>query len=511
MEFSQQDLKQIKKQGLTLEEVNQQLEDFNNGFPYMWIVKPATVGDGIRQYDDKQTAEFVKLYEDNKDKFTITKFVPASGAATRMMKDFYTFLSEYTDEESTPIDSFPKVKEAIDNIEKFAFHDLLVNCMDKAGISIENCLKQKDYKTIIEFIVTDKGLNYGKYPKAWITFHANEDKSRLMTAFEQHLQEAAQYATSNDVANLHFTVTEEHLEGFEKLKEELVPIYEQKYKIKYNITFSFQQHSTDTIAVNEDNTPFHDANGNLVFRPSGHGALIKNLGKLDSDIIFIKNIDNISSCYQKQTVYYKELLAGVLIQTKQKVNNLMSKLKQTGLTKQELVSAARTINKHLNIVDMQDHTQFPTLAAYKRYLRELIERPIRVCGMVRNTGEPGGGPYFVKRGDEESLQIVEMAQICMDSWKTKKIVSRSTHFNPVDLVVSTKDFIGNKFSLKSFIDYQTGFISEKSYEGNTIKAMERPGLWNGAMAKWITIFVEVPLETFSPVKTLNDLLKNEHQ
>ena len=239
--------------------------------------------------------------------------------------------------------------------------------------------------------------------------------------------------------------------------------------------------------------------------------MITNLDKIDSDIIFIKNIDNISSCYANDTAYNKKLLAGVLIQTKQKITSLMTKLKQRGLTKQDLVNIARNITKHLNITDIQDHTKFPTLTAYKQYLRELINKPVRVCGMVRNTGEPGGGPYFVIRDGETSLQIVETAQMCNSDEKIKKIIASSTHFNPVDLVVSTKDWQQNKFKLSRFIDYQAGFITEKSFEGHPIKAMERPGLWNGAMAKWITIFVEVPLETFSPVKTLNDLLKKEHQ
>ncbi len=511
MDFSTQDLKQIKKHGLKIEDINQQLEDFSNGIPTMWLVRAATINDGIRLYDTKQTTELVKLYDDNKENYSITKFVPASGAATRMMKDFYTFLEQYKDEETTPIENFEQVKQAIDNLNKFAFYDLLSKGMKKEKLSIKDCLKNKDYKTIVEFIVTPRGLNYGKYPKAWITFHKDAEDKHLMTAFEQHLKEAGEYACSKGNANIHFTITKEHLEGFEELKKQLVPIYEKKYNLRYNITFSFQEHSTDTIAVNPDNTPFYDSKGELVFRPSGHGALIGNLEKIDSDIIFIKNIDNISSCYTRETIYNKELLGGVLIFTKQKVNTLMTKLKQTKLTKQDLVSIARTMTKHLGITEIMNHTEFPTLTAYKHYLREILSRPIRVCGMVKNTGEPGGGPYYVKRGDEISLQIVETAQMCLNSYKTKNIIKQSTHFNPVDLVVSTKDWQGNRFVLKKFIDNQAGFITEKTHEGKPIKAMERPGLWNGAMAKWITIFVEVPLETFSPVKTLNDLLKEEHQ
>lgn len=511
MNFSDADLIQIKKHGLTLEEVNQQLEYFIKGFPYVSLLKEATIGNGIRQYNEKQAENLIKLYKDSKDEYSITKFVPASGAATRMMKDFYSFLSEYIDEDSTPIINFSSVKHAIDNINNFAFYDLLVKCMTEQGYSLKDCLNRKDYKTIIEFILTEKGLNYGKYPKAWIVFHKSADDSRLLTAFEQHLQEAAQYSTSNGIANIHFTIAEEHLNGFENLKTKLLPIYEQRYKIKYNITFSFQQHSTDTIAVDEENQPIHNSNGELVFRPAGHGALINNLNKIDADIIFIKNIDNISSCHIKETIRNKELLAGVLIQTKQKINVLMTKLKQPKLTKQELVSIAHTINKYLNLPNIKDHTTFPTLTLFKHYLRELIDKPIRVCGMVRNTGEPGGGPFYVISNNETSLQIVETSQMCLTDEKTKIILNSSTHFNPVDLVISTKNWQNKSFNLDKFVDYQTGFITKKSFEGKTIKAMEKPGLWNGTMAKWITIFVEVPLFTFSPVKTLNDLLKKEHQ
>ena len=255
MEFSSEDLKQIKRQGLTMEEISRQLEDFTHGFPFMSVVKPATVGDGIKKYDAEQTADLVKFYDDNKDGYSITKFVPASGAATRMMKDFYSFLSEYNDEKSTPVSEFKTIKQAIDNIDKFAFYDLLVNVMNDKGIALDDCLKKKNYKTIIEFIVTDKGLNYGKSPKAWITFHKDSQDKHLMTAFEQHLKEAAEYASSNKNADIHFTVTEEHLPGFEKLKKELLPVYENKYGLKYNITLSFQEHSTDTIAVDTENNP----------------------------------------------------------------------------------------------------------------------------------------------------------------------------------------------------------------------------------------------------------------
>lgn len=510
MEFTKEELKQIKHHSLKESDVLQQLADFQDGFLSSDLVDSARVDNGaIKAYTDKQIEDYIALYDNEKDKYRITKFVPSSGAATRMMKDFYAFLSDYKDELSTPLDSFGSIKNAIQNIRKFAFFPLLKDKMLADGLDIAKCLKNKEYKTIVEYILTDKGLNYGKYPKAWILFHTHNNKP--ITAFEQHLQEAADYAQSNNEANLVFTITEEHLDGFTKLKDELQPIYEQENKLQYNIDFVFQKHSTDTVAVTLDNQLLKDSNNNIVFRPSGHGALIENLNHIDADIIFIKNIDNISSIYVAETIKYKKLLAGVLISVKKKIDNLIIKLKRADLSKQELVSIGKTISTLLHRKDLLTHMDFPTEAAYRRYLREKLNCPIRVCGMVKNTGEPGGGPFFVRKNNEISLQIVEKTQINLNNKEQKAIFESSTHFNPVDLVCSIKDYNGKKFNLMSYIDKQAGFISEKSYEGKQIKAMEKPGLWNGAMAKWITIFVEVPLQTFTPVKTLTDLLKPVHQ
>lgn len=525
MEFSQKDLQQIQKHNLTAEEVNRQLEDFQKGFPFISLYKPATIGDGIRKYSDDQQRELIDLYESSKDNYRITKFVPSSGAATRMMKDYYSFLSLYKDEKTTPLDNFPTIKQAIENIYEFAFVDNLQKALKKDNLSLENCLQTKDYRTIIEYIVSEKGLSYGKYPKAWIVFHKDKEDNHLTTSFEEHLKEAMRYATSHNEASLHFTITKDHLSGFEKLQKELVPKYEKQYGVKINITFSFQQQSTDTIAVDMENKPIYNQEGSLVFRPAGHGALINNLQTIDSDIVFIKNIDNVSSLYSDTTAKYKKLLAGVLIQTKNKVNSLITKLQQESTTEQELLSIAQTIRTNLCMPTIKDPTLFPTLTEGRNYLLEILNRPIRVCGMVKNTGEPGGGPYFVynsatdmkdsekgtNNNQDISLQIVEKAQMNVLDNEVKELVGHSTHFNPVDLVVNFKDSNGKSFLLSDYIDSKTGFITEKSFEGKQIKAMERPGLWNGAMAKWITIFVEVPLETFTPVKTLNDLLRKEHK
>lgn len=509
MTFSQKDLAQIKVQGLTETEVLTQIENFRTGFAPMNLKAAAKIDDGIKNFTEDETEQFISLYDKEKDNYSITKFVPASGAATRMMKDLYNFVEQYKDEGSTPLSDFPKAEQVIKNIKNFAFYNELNTKMQKDNLSIAECIEKKAYKTIIEYILLEKGLNYGKSPKAWILFHSYEDS--FITPFEEHLIEAAKYCSKNGEANIEFTILKEHSNGFKALKDAVVPLYEKKFGIKYNITFSFQQHSTDTIAVDLDNEPIHDKEGCLVFRPAGHGALITNINKLDSDIVFIKNIDNVSATNREDTIKYKKLLAGVLINAKKKVANLQNKLSKPRLTKQELVSIATMIKKQVMVADVKNFMAFPTLAEYRKYLINLLDRPIRVCGMVKNEGEPGGGPFFVESNEGISLQIVEKAQVNLLNKEQEKIFQEATHFNPVDIVMSAKSSSGKKYQLSKFVDYATGFISEKSFEGQTIKAQELPGLWNGSMAKWLTIFVQVPLTTFTPVKTINDLLKDSHQ
>lgn len=510
MIFSKEDVEQIKAQGLTIKEAEEQVENFVNGFKPMQLKKAATIGDGINSFSKQEIKYFISLYRNERDKIKVMKFVPASGAATRMMKDLYSFVSDYKDEKATPFHTFPLVQKLIENIKDFAFYPALQEAMEKDNLSVEQCLKTKDYKAIVEYILLEKGLNYGKYPKAWIIFHKNKDNS-VVTPFEEHLMEAAKYCNSNGEAKIEFSILKEHLDGFKKLKKELVPLYEKQYKVKYDISFSFQQHSTDTIAVDMSNQPFHTAEGKLLFRPAGHGALIENLNKLHSDIIFIKNIDNVSSKYRKETYEYKEFLAGVLLRAKQKIYSLQKKLEKKECSKQELVSIYNIIRRQAFISEVKNYTEFNTLLQYKRYLKNFLDRPLRVCGMVKNEGEPGGGPFFVEKDGEVSLQIVEKAQVDLNSLEQSKIFMQATHFNPVDLVISTTKADGKKYRLQNFVDKQAGFISEKSFAGQTIKAQERPGLWNGAMSDWLTIFVEVPLSTFNPVKTIVDLLKESHR
>ncbi|MCH3924629.1 MAG: DUF4301 family protein [Bacteroidales bacterium] len=509
MLFSNEDLEQIKNHKLSVEQVDGQINNFINGFDSIVLYKAATIGDGIKQYNEDDIARLESFYLEKKDDYKIVKFVPSSGAATRMFKDLYSFLSNYVDEKTTPLSSFSYVKTTIDNIKQFAFYNKLEEKAKQNNTSIDSLILAKDYKTIIEYILTEKGLNYGKAPKAWILFHKYNDK--YLTPFEEHLEEGGIYCNSNNKVEIVFSISKNHSKGFNNLKNEFLPYYEKKYKTKYDVYFSFQSSSTDTIAVDKGNNPIHDTDNNLLFRPSGHGALIDNLNKIDADIIFIKNIDNVTSKNKDITYKYKKVLFACLIESKQKINSLINRLEKKDMSKQELMSVLSMIKNQIGINNIKNFTEFKTLKQYQKYLFAFLNRPIRVCGMVKNNGDVGGGPYWIKKDGEISLQIVEGAQVNKNNQKQKDIFLSATHFNPVDLVISTKDYKGKKFNLLKYVDNSQGFISEKTFEGQTIKVQERPGLWNGGMKNWLSIFVEVPLQTFNPVKTVNDLLKEEHQ
>lgn len=481
--FSDQDIKQITSYGLSVSEAESQIKTFQHGFDFADLVSAATVGNGILETSAKQRQTLIEFFDESAKSHKIIKFVPASGAATRMFKDFFDFLSTGLRNKS--------IDDAISNIQKFAFYDELKKHFGQNPTD----------KEIINYIVSENGLNYGALPKALITFHKYISETR--TALEEHLVEGAQYASSNGISKIHFTISPEHRAGFEKLLSLVLPKYESRFGIKYEIEMSEQKPSTDTIAVNPDNTLFREPDGKLLFRPAGHGALIENLNDLDADIIFIKNIDNVTTDNLRlDTTEYKKTIAGLMLDLQKKsflyldaIDNGNANLDQIDefLKNELMLKIPETIDKN-NLLD---------------FYKKILNRPIRVCGMVKNQGEPGGGPFWVKNKDNEvSLQIIESSQIA-DS--DKKIMADATHFNPVDLVCGTKDYKGKKFNLVEYIDPDTGFISEKSKDGKPLRAMERPGLWNGAMAKWNTIFVEVPISTFSPVKVINDLLRTQHQ
>ena len=478
MNFSDKDLKQIHEHGLTVDAVNQQLDDFKNGFPYIDIVKPVTHDDGVFPADNMVYDYMVNSYSDYAKTHKIVKFVPASGAATRMFKDLMAGNLNQT------------VLQVLKNIQQFAFWDDLQNTLQKNATN----------KDKINAIVS----RYGNIPKGLIPFHQYGTYGNYAaTPIEEHLKEGFQYAKSGNTVNIHFTISPEHKKLFDDLLHHIVSIYELKYCVKYNITMSEQKKSTDTIAVNMDNSPFRTPDGSLLFRPAGHGALIENLNTLDADLIFIKNIDNVQpDDLRKDTIRYKKVLAGILISTQQQIFNL---IRQIDSDKSNVEILTKILH---DFVNNKLGTKLQNKLSLSEY-RKILNRPIRVCGIVKNTGAPGGGPFWVRDANGNvSLQIVESSQIAPTS---KDIMNKSEYFNPVDLVCSTRDFSGKKFDLTQYVDKNTGFISQKSKDGKDLRAMEKPGLWNGAMANWNTIFVAVPASTFTPVKIVTDLLSPMHR
>lgn len=494
IEFTSADREQMRIHGFSTETVQRQFSKFITGFPFSNIQRAATVGDGIIRLSEIEKKNLLDKYEQLTDNKTIYKFVPASGAASRMFKD----LVKYQTAEDT--NSRQKAIEFIHSLTDYAFYENLVTAMQQLGFSLSDEIEKDNYKLILDVLLYDKGLNYTFLPKALLTFHRYADS--LRTAFEEHLTEAALYAKSSDgICHIHFTISEQHEPFFHKLLLKVKDYYEQRYQVKYDISFSQQLRSTDTLAATTDNQPFRDANGQLVFRPGGHGALIDNLANIDADLVFIKNIDNV--CYENQiedTVSYKKTLAALLLSLQKKLFNYVELL----TTNETLSTDKLTEIQHFAENELRisfAHPQETQVA-----LLNHLNRPIRVCGMVKNEGAPGGGPFLVKdETGETSWQIVETAQIDIENKTQQSVLQQSTHFNPVDLVCSFRQFNGNSFQLKEFVDENTGFISSKSFEGQTLRAMELPGLWNGAMAQWITIFVEVPLSTFHPIKTVFDL------
>ena len=503
--FTQEDSIQLLAKGITLEQVQGQLQNFRQGFPYLRLKSAAAIGSGIIRPTSAEVDEYVAqwaMYK--KEGHRITKFVPASGAASRMFKNLFEFLEADYDVPTTDFE-----KHFFQHIRAFAFyHDLNEKCLSNEGFDIDNLLSRGCYKAVVSNLLQPNGLNYGQLPKGLLKFHVYPEGAR--TPVEEHLVEAALYASSDDMADVHFTVSAEHQALFEQLIQEKVPQYEDKFGIRYNVTFSVQKSSTDTLAANMDNTPFR-IDGKLLFRPGGHGALIQNLNDLSSDVIFIKNIDNVvPDRLKSDTVLWKQVIAGVLIRVQKQVFHYLRLLDKGDYTHEDLEDMIRFVRHTLNcdypgLKEMED-------VQLLQFLRTKLNRPIRVCGVVRNVGEPGGGPFLAYNPDGSvSLQILESSQIDKNNPDYMRMFTEGTHFNPVDLVCAVRDYQGNKFNLTDYVDSATGFISYKSKNGRDLKALELPGLWNGAMSDWSTLMVEVPLSTFNPVKTVNDLLREQHQ
>ena len=498
--LTQQDLKQIAQRGISEEQINTQLKQFETGFPFLKLEAAASVGNGIIAPAEAERKNYVNAWQQYKaEGKKVVKFVPASGAASRMFKNMFAFVDADYDVPTTDFE-----KKYFADIEKFAFYDALdAICRKNEGKGIKELIAAGQYKAVAAQMLKPEGLNYGQLPKGMLLFHKYEDGAR--TPMEEHLVEGALYAASNGEAHVHFTVSHEHMGFFKQKVAEKADDFAKKYGIKYDISFSEQKPSTDTIAANPDNTPFRESDGSLLFRPGGHGALIENLNEIDADVIFIKNIDNVVPDRLKpETVEWKQVIAGVLVSLQKKAFEYL-RLLDAGATDAQLKEMADFVENCLccrhkgNKVDTA-------------YLRAKLNRPMRVCGVVKNVGEPGGGPFLTYNQDGTvSLQILESSQIDTNNEEYMKMFTQGTHFNPVDLVCAVRDYKGKAFNLPDFVDVTTGFISSKSKSGKELKALELPGLWNGAMSNWNTIFVEVPLGTFNPVKTVNDLLRDQHQ
>lgn len=513
MNYTKEDLKNFKHRDVKADNIDRQMANFEKGFDYVTLSEAATVDNGIIRIQPEEEEHLMENYQLARQKKDLLKMVPASGSASRMFKELFSFMDNYKGTEEEFLE-FVQKKEAGSIFEFFKkmnelpFYTRLTAALWNDGKDIQKMLAKREYKEILEYILTEKGLNYGNTPKGLVDFHIYRDFVR--TAFDEHLVEGALYCNDGKTSSLHFTVSEEYIDLFKERLKKVTKVFEKMFNVKYNVTFSIQKPSTDTVSVETNGEILRDSKGQIVFRPGGHGALIYNLDELKADIIFIKNIDNVIPDRSKaDTVKYKKLLAGTLLDVQQKVFDFLEILDKKP-TEEQLLE----IESYMHTIGYKE-AEGKTYKDQKeriKHLQNLLNRPVRVCGMVENEGEPGGGPFWVKTKDGSSrLMIIESAQANLKDKEQKKIFDRSTHFNPVDLVCGVKNYKGKKFDLEKFIAADQGFITNKSFKGKDIKVQELPGLWNGAMANWITVFVEVPLTTFTPVKTVFDLFRFEHR
>jgi len=501
------DLKQLADKGISEQQIEEQLACFAKGFPYLEIAASASVEKGVRVVSQEDQATYMEAWDAYLAKNKrILKFVPASGAASRMFKNLYEFLSASYD---VPANDFEK--KFFNEITHFAFYDALnAVCLANEDKDIPALVAAGNYKVVVSNLLDEKGLNYGQLPKGLLLFHRSGETIR--TAMEEHLAEGAMYAKNNaGEVNIHFTVSPEHKALFEKLVSEKKQAYEEKFSVGYDISFSVQKPSTDTVAADMDNNPFRDKNDKLLFRPGGHGALIENLNDIDADVVFVKNIDNVvPDSFKCSTVIFKKVIAGVLVTLQERIFNYLDLIETGKYSHDQVEEMIHFLQDDLCIKNPD--TKLLEDAELILYIKNKLLRPLRVCGMVKNVGEPGGGPFLAQNPDGTiSLQILESSQIDLKDPEKKAMFEQGTHFNPVDLVCALKNHKGEKYNLPDYVDKNTGFISYKSKDGRELKALELPGLWNGAMSDWNTVFVEVPIETFNPVKTVNDLLRPEHQ
>ena len=514
--FTEKDLQQIKAKGLTAEKIEKQIANFKKGFPYIVLSAPATPDNGLNCYSDDEADSLANYFDDNYKDYEILKFVPASGAASRMFKHLFEFRQAYdnTPEEIKNYKSdkgFNSVYNFFNSIKKFAFYEQLKTLMSNDGLDLDKLIEDYNFNSVLDYFITEKGMNYASRPKGLLLFHDYPDEPRF--SVEEHLIEGAVYSTDKtNVSRVHLTVSPEHQSKFEDAVNNKKDKPEHKFNVKFDVNFSQQKPYTDIIAVTPENEPFRNGDDSLLFRPGGHGALIENLNDLKGEIVFVKNIDNIVPDRLRDTTYlYKKVIGGLLFKLQDRTFEYLDMLDSGDVNDNELKDVLTFAKEELKIFIPDAYSGYDDMDKID-FLYNKLNRPIRICGMVKNEGEPGGGPFWViDNDDNQSLQIVESSQMDLTDEAQKDIISKATHFNPVDLVCGVKDYKGENFDLNEFVDPNTGFISLKSQNGKSLKAQELPGLWNGAMADWITIFVETPIITFNPVKTINDLLRPQHQ
>ncbi|MDT0641204.1 DUF4301 family protein [Zunongwangia sp. F363] len=514
MKLSEKDLSQIKEKGISEQEVENQIGIFQRGNIKVDISEAATLGKGIFSFSEEEKEELISLYDSKKDSLEIIKFVPASGAATRMFKALHNFVDEFDPAEESLRDYLDKkenhsLQRFFEDMENLPFYDLALDYARRNTGNFGDLSHDEQRLELVKSILFESGLGLSDYPKGLVPFHNYKDG--LRTAFEEHLIEAAHLIAVNGVAKLHFTISEKHEEKFKAEFDKIKDRAEEKTGVKFEVSFSFQDPKTDTIAVDDNNEPFRTSEGEMFFRPGGHGALIENLDNQTADLAFLKNIDNVVTEKNiPEVVEYKKMLAGKLLKLQQQCFDYMKRLDSGKASEEEIKEISNFVKEQL----FQSGKNFQSLSSEEKiqYLKDKINRPLRVGGMVKNEGEPGGGPFLVRdENGEISLQIIEGAQIDQDNPQQVKTAQEATHFNPVDLVCGLKNYKGETFDLNQYVDPKTSFIADKTKDGKPLKALERPGLWNGAMSKWNTVFVEVPVSTFNPVKTVADLLKKSHQ
>lgn len=512
--FSLTDLGHIQDLGISLDKIERQLGFFKNGIRKTELVSTATINNGIAYLNDKEFETKALYFDANKSKLKLLKFVPASGAATRMFKFLNVFLKEFQIGNET-INAYINRKKDTDlaifivGMDKFPFFQEVYAKLKEEFIDFDNF--NRDYKNyyFIKFLLWPEYFDFANKPKGILPFHLY--LKNIATPIEEHLYECGYYSSVNGFSNLHFTVSESHKPKFEEIVRKIKPAVEKETQTKIEVSYSFQSKSTDTIAVDMDNNPVRDLNQNIVFRPGGHGALIENLNNLDADVIFVKNIDNVIMHNNEKIALYKKALAGILLEIQEKVFGYLHKMDSNNVKEDDITEV---LNFLKNKISLNVFPEMQSLDLNEKIIsvKEILNRPIRVCGMVKDENETGGGPFWVvDENDKVSLQIVETAQIDLKNSSQKYIFKQSTHFNPVDLVCGIKNYKGEKYDLVQFVDHNSGFVVEKNLAGKAIKGYELPGLWNGGMAFWLSFFVQVPLMTFNPVKTVNDLLKPAHQ